>query len=98
MPVPALSLPSQIRLLLEWAPALQLLPAIAASAPGQARAVEIVRLLEFLATKSDVHVDDEILRMVREILLTKPGSELADYIASLISGAISYEQSRYPGL
>jgi hypothetical protein len=97
MPERVLSIPSQIRLLLEWAPALHILPAIASAPAGQARAIEIVRLLEFLAAKSDVRIDDEILRMVREILLTKPGSELADYIAGLISGAISYEQSRYPG-
>lgn len=92
-----LSLPQKVRLLVEWSPALQLLPAIAASAPGQERAVQIVRLLEFLASKSDLKVDDQILRMVREILLTKPGQELADYIAGLISGAIAYEQARYPG-
>lgn len=97
MPERVLSIPSQIRLLLEWAPALHILPAIASAPAGQARAIEIVRLLEFLAAKSDVRMDDEILRMVREILLTKPGTELADYIAGLISGAISYEQSRYPG-
>jgi len=92
-----LSIPGQLRLLLEWAPALHILPAIAASAPGKDRAIEIVRLLEFLAAKSEVGIDDEILRLVREILLTKPGAELADYIAGLISGVISYEQSRYPG-
>lgn len=97
MPAPVLSLPSQIRLLLEWAPALHILPAIASAPAGQARAIEIVRLLEFLASKSDVQIDDQILRMVREILLTKPGTELADYIAGLISGAIAYEQVRYPG-
>jgi hypothetical protein len=57
----------------------------------------VVRLLEFLASKSDLKVDDQIIRMLREILLTKPGEELADYIAALISGAIAYEQSRYPG-
>lgn len=92
------SIPSQIRLLIEWAPALHILPAIAAAPPGKARAVEIVRLLEFLAQKSDVKLDDDIVRMVGEILLTKPGGELADYIAGLVSGAISYEQSGYPGV
>lgn len=92
-----LSLPQKVRLLVEWSPALQLLPAIAAAAPGQDRAVQIVRLLEFMASKSELKVDDQILRMVREILLTKPGQELADYIAGLISGAIAYEQARYPG-
>lgn len=92
-----LSLPARLRLLIEWAPAIQILPAIAAAPAGQPRAVEIVRLLEFLASKSEVKLDDEILRMIREILLTKPGTELADYIAGLISGAISYEQAGYPG-
>lgn len=93
----ALSLPAKLRLLVEWSPALQLLPAIAAAQPGQDRAVAVVRLLEFLASKSELKVDDQIIRMLREILLTKPGEELADYIAGLISGAIEYEQSRYPG-
>lgn len=92
-----LTLPAKIRLLVEWSPALQILPAIAAAAPGQDRAVEVVRLLEFLASKSELRVDDQILKLVREILLTKPGEELADYIAGLISGAIAYEQARYPG-
>lgn len=92
-----LTLPAKIRLLVEWAPALQILPAIAAATPGHDRAVEIVRLLEFLAAKSDLQIDDTIIRLVKEILLTKPGQELADLIAGLISGAIAYEQSRYPG-
>jgi hypothetical protein len=97
MPDAILSLPAKIRLLVEWSPALQILPAIAAATPGQPRAIEVMRLLEFLASKSELQLDDKIAHLLKEILLTKPGTELADYIAGLISGAIEYELARYPG-
>lgn len=92
-----LSLPAKIRLLVEWSPALQILPSIAAATPGQTRAVEVMRLVEFLASKSELKLDDKIAHLLKEILLTPPGKELADYIAGLISGAIEYELARYPG-
>lgn len=97
MPEQMFSLTDRIRLVVEWAPAIQILPAIAAAPAGQARAVEVMRLLEFLARKSDLKMDDEIVQLIKAILLTKEGGALADYVAQLISGAISYEQSRYPG-
>lgn len=92
-----LTLAGRIRLLVEWAPALQILPAIAASDPGRDRAVEIVRLLEFLAQKTEVKLDDDIVRMVKAILLTREGGELADYIAKLISEAIYNDSNRPSG-
>lgn len=87
----SISLASKIRLLVEWAPALQIFPAIAASAPGRDRAIEIVRLVDFLAQKTEVKVDDDLARMVKAILLTKEGGELADYIAARISEAMKNE-------
>lgn len=95
--MPIQAFPEKIRLLIEWAPALHILPAIAASKPGQDRAVEVMRLLEFLAQKSDLKMDDKLVQLIKEILLTKEGGALADYIAGLISGAIAYEQVGYPG-
>lgn len=97
MPDQILTLPAKIRLLVEWSPALQILPAIASATPGQPRALAVMRLIEFLASKSELKLDDKIAQLLKEILLTQPGTELADYIAGLLNGAIEYELARYPG-
>lgn len=74
--------------------------AVGAAQPGQDRAVAVVRLLEFLAAKSDTPLDDELLKLIKAILLTKEGGALVDYIATLIKGAeqASYEYHRHSGL
>lgn len=79
-PVPQLSLAEKFRLLMEWMPALQMLPVIASSQPGRDQVLQVVRLLEIIAGKTVGSVDDELARLLKEVLLTEPGGKLVDYI------------------
>lgn len=78
------SIPEKLRLALEWLPVLQMLPAIAAAEPGKRRAVEVARLCEMLASKTETDVDDRLVRLITDILLTPQGGALIDYLADLV--------------
>lgn len=77
-----------IRLLIEWSPALQLFSAIAAAAPGRDRAVQIAKLGEFLAAKTESPVDDRLVRLVTDILLTPQAGALIEYLSELVNTAM----------
>lgn len=97
----SLTLSQKLKLALEWAPAIQMVTAIGAASPGQDRALAVVRLLEWLAVKSETPLDDDLTKLVKAILLTKEGAALVDYLAALIQGAAqqaSYEHYRLDGV
>ena len=75
-----LSLSDKLRLVLEWLPAIQLLPAIAAAEPGKDQILQVVRLLEVIADKTEVTTDDELVGLVKDVLQTEQGGRLIDYI------------------
>lgn len=93
MPAPAVSLQDKLKIIIEWSPAIQLVTAITAAAPGKDRVLAIVRLLEFAARKTDVTLDDEIIRLVQGVLLTPEGGALVEYISGLVNGLV--QQARY---
>ena len=79
-PAPQMSLSEKFRLLMEWMPALQMLPVIASSQPGRDQVLQVVRLLEIVAGKTVGSVDDELARLLKDVLLTEAGGKLVDYI------------------
>ena len=83
-PVPQMSLSEKFRLLMEWMPALQMLPVIASSQPGRDQVLQVVRLLEIIAGKTVGNVDDELARLLKDVLLTDQGGKLVDYIVAQI--------------
>lgn len=83
-PAPQMSLTEKFRLLMEWMPALQMLPVIAASQPGRDQVLQVVRLLEIVAGKTVGNVDDELARLLKDVLLTEQGGKLVDYIVAQI--------------
>lgn len=76
----------RLRLFMEWLPVIQMLPLIAAARPGRDRALEVIRLLELVATKTQPKVDDEVIALLKAVVLTDPGGKLVDYIASHLQG------------
>lgn len=94
--MPGQTLSEKVKLLVEWAPALSLLSAIANAKPGKDQVLEVVRLLEFLARKTDITLDDEAVRLTQDILLTPQGAALVDYVSRLITGMV--EQAKYESL
>lgn len=81
-----LSLRDKLSLVLEWLPAIQLLPLIAAAEPGKEQIMQVVRLLEVISDKTDTPADDELVALVRDVLETEQGGKLVDYIVEKIKG------------
>lgn len=79
----------RLRLFMEWLPVIQMLPLIAAAKPGQSRALEVIRLLEMVAAKTQPKVDDEVIALLKAVVLTEPGGKLVDYIASHLQGVFN---------
>lgn len=73
-----------IKLILEWLPAAHYLQAVAVAAPGHPRVLEVVKLVEFLSSKTDSPIDDEMCQLVKEILLTPQGHKLVDYLTEKV--------------
>lgn len=76
-----MGLAEKIKMLIEWSPVFQLLTELAAAAPGRSRAAVVLRLMEFMARKTDTPTDDEVVRLVQNMLLTPEGGALVDYVA-----------------
>jgi hypothetical protein len=89
-------LPTNLRLLIEWAPALQLLSAVGAAKPGVERMMQIVKLAEFLTTKTSTGVDDRLVRLLTDILLTPQGQALVDYVCQLVTAVEFSNESARP--
>ncbi len=83
MPAPT-SIPDKIRLIVEWLPVLQMLPQIAAATPGRERALEVVRLVELLASKTTGTADDQLVNLIKGVLLTEQGGQLVDYVTDKV--------------
>jgi hypothetical protein len=74
----------QIKLLIQWAPALNYVVAITAAPPGRERIYRAMELLDYLATQTPSPLDDEALAVVRAVLLTPQGGLLLDYMSAKI--------------
>lgn len=78
------NLTDRIKLLVDWWPLVLLLQRIAAAQPGQQQAAAVVDSLLFLASKTEIEVDDKLCDHLRKLIATKEGGELVDYVASLV--------------
>lgn len=83
-PAPSLTLSEKMRLFMEWLPALQCLPLIAAAVPGRDRALQVVRLFEVVSAKTAGTTDDELTKLVKETLLTDAGGRLIEYVTEKV--------------
>ena len=83
-PAPQMSLTEKFRLLMDWLPAIQMLPIIAATQPGREQVLQVVRLLEIISSKTTGTTDDELTRLTKDVLMTEPGGKLVDYIVAKI--------------
>jgi hypothetical protein len=93
MPAAGPSLSEKLRLIVEWSPAIALVTAVTAAPPGRDRVRAIMALLAFAARKTDVALDDDIIRLTEATLLTPEGGALVDYISHLVNGLV--QQARY---
>ena len=79
------SLPERIKTLVDWWPLVLLLQRVAAATPGQPQAAAVVDALVFLASKTEIDVDDRLADHLRKVIATKGGGELVEYVVSLVN-------------
>jgi hypothetical protein len=81
----------KIRQLVEWAPVLSMLSLISAAPTAKERVDVALKLMRFVATKTDTPVDDDLLERIEAVLNSPAGSELLDYVVRLVSAVSSAE-------
>jgi hypothetical protein len=79
------SLADRLKLLVDWFPVALLLQRIAASEPGRSQAAAVMELVRFLASKTEIEMDDRLADMTTKLLATKEGGELLDYVVTLVN-------------
>lgn len=73
-----------LRLLMEWFPVVGLVTALGESERGVPRVMQALQILRFLATKTSIRQDDELVRLVENVMLTEQGRALIDYCSDEI--------------
>jgi hypothetical protein len=73
----------KIRQLVEWAPALSLVSEISAAKTAQEQIDGALKLMRFVASKTNTHIDDDLLERIQAVLMSQSGRELVDYIVKL---------------
>lgn len=86
-----MTLGQKLRLVVEWAPALQMLSEISTAPTPYAKAEAALDLISFAATKTSTPMDDELAERVKAVLLSPAGAELFDYIVVLINSVMDTE-------
>jgi hypothetical protein len=86
-------LASSLKALLDWAPTIQMLVAINSAPSGKERVFRALELLDYLASKTPSPIDNELLTLARQILLTPQGGALLDY---LVAAAEKFMQDQPP--
>lgn len=81
----------KVRLIVEWAPALSLLSEISAAETAKGRAEGALKLMRFVATKTDTAIDDDLCERVEACLLSPQGEELFRYIVALVTAVSEAE-------
>ena len=71
-----LSIWDQIRLLQTWAPLVGFAQRFAQTADPYAKAVIVSEAAEWVASKTDAQVDDQMVRLLGDLLKTKEGEAL----------------------
>lgn len=77
------TLADRLKLLVDWFPLTLLLQRVAAAKPGRSQAVAVTDVLRFLATKTEIEVDDRLAELTQKMLSTNEGGELMDYVVTL---------------
>lgn len=81
----------KVKALIDWAPALSILSEISGSQTAKERAVAAVKLMRFVATRTQTKIDDDLVERVEALLLSPAGDELFQYIVNLLSAVSKME-------
>jgi hypothetical protein len=73
-----------LKQLIEWFPMIALITHLGDAPRGVPRVQAAIQVLQFLAGKTEIRQDDEVLRLLQDVLLTDQGRRLVDYVADEI--------------
>ncbi len=79
------TLADRLKILVDWWPLVVLLQQVAVTPSGRPQAVAFADCLRFLASKTEVEVDDKLVEHVQKLIATPEGGELIDYVVSLVN-------------
>jgi hypothetical protein len=79
------TLADRLKILVDWWPLVVLLQQVAVATQGRAQAEAFTDCLRFLASRTDVDVDDRLVEHVQKLIATPEGGELIDYVVSLVN-------------
>ncbi len=82
-----LSIWDQIRLLQSWAPLVGYAQRFVQTADPYAKAVVVSDAAEWVASKTDAQVDDQLVRMLGDLLKTKEGEALVRWCLLQVEAA-----------
>lgn len=81
----------KIRQLVEWAPVLSMLSLISAAPTAKERVDVALKLMRFVATKTETPVDDDLCERVEACLMSPQGEELFRYVVALVTAVSNAE-------
>ena len=71
-------------MLLEWSPAINYVIAVTQATSQRDRVYRALELCDYLASRTPTPVDNELIAVVRAVLMTPQGAALIDYLAGVI--------------
>ena len=74
----------KLRLLAEWSPLLTYMQTLAAEDDIHAKAVIVAEALEWVATRTEIELDDELASHVSDILVSEEGEAFVRWILEKI--------------
>jgi len=81
----ATNLRKQVGTLVEWFPLVGLVTALGDARPGVPRTLAALQILRFVAAKTAIKQDDELLMLLEGVVLTEQGKALVDYVSEQIA-------------
>jgi hypothetical protein len=77
-----------LKVLLEWFPLVALITSLGEAARGVPRVHAALQVLRFVAAKTDLKQDDQLVQLFEAILLTEQGRALVDYLSDEINKVV----------
>jgi hypothetical protein len=77
-----------LRLLMEWFPLIGLVTSLGEAERGVPRVMAALQVLRYLAGKTHMRQDDELVRLIENVMLTEQGRALIDYTSDQIHGLL----------
>ena len=86
-----MNLAAKLRLLLEWMPVLTAAQTVVLAPAGAARVRAALGVLDIIAQKTTTQEDDELIEMLRRVVMTEEGATLVDWLSDKVQSFFEEE-------